>query len=566
MSAPPPPPPSSSPFKAFLEQKLGELPLLVIYAVLEWVMIILLFVDGLLAFIPNEISKLFDLRVPCLLCTRIDHVLVPRHSGFYYNESMCEDHKKDISSLVYCHVHKKLSDIRSMCQGCLLSFASGRDSHSDKYKSLVGTLHGDVAEEDKNYDAEVPYFKSYTPRWCSCCGEALRPKKVAKKRQARSLSIGGPTSSPRAPSRLGNKNEVELPRVKCREVRASSDARLEYLEDDIAKIESQVKATVPAFQLESDDAIRTPTFTKSNRFFDIAAQMSPRWASRIATKPPIAEPNEEESGDLISRLKRQLQLDQKTLMELQKELDEERSAADVAANNAMAMISRLQAEKAAVQMEALQYQRMMEEQAEYDEEALQMLRDMVLKREEDIKGLESELEMYREKYGQIEKSEVDVDDENCRVIKSPPISEGLSSDQVSEHGDESAEHEPAREVSSLDFEGDRSYLLGLLTDLEKKMLADEGIVISSKNEDESTEENNKATLTRGMSLIKERLGAIEAESGFLKHAAMTLQKGGDGTKLLNEVAQHLRDLTETGKSPWEDADEVSPTHHSQHMP
>ena len=39
----------------------------------------------------------------------------------------------------------------------------------------------------------------------------------------------------------------------------------------------------------------------------------------------------------------------------------------------MAMITRLQAEKAVVQMEALQYQRMMEEQAEYDQDAIHIL-------------------------------------------------------------------------------------------------------------------------------------------------------------------------------------------------
>ncbi|KAJ8536419.1 hypothetical protein K7X08_034820 [Anisodus acutangulus] len=43
-------------------------------------------------------------------------------------------------------------------------------------------------------------------------------------------------------------------------------------------------------------------------------------------------------------------------------------------------------------------------------------------------------------------------------------------------------------------------------------------------------------------LIRERLRAVEAESGFLKHAAMTLQRGGEGTKLLTEIAQHLREL------------------------
>lgn len=53
---------------------------------------------------------------------------------------------------------------------------------------------------------------------------------------------------------------------------------------------------------------------------------------------------------------------------------------------------------------------------------------------------------------------------------------------------------------------------------------------------------NKAALTREVSLIRERLRAIEAESGFLKHAAMTLQSGDEGSKLLTEIAQHLREL------------------------
>ncbi|KAK7309669.1 hypothetical protein RJT34_06586 [Clitoria ternatea] len=74
--------------------------------------------------------------------------------------------------------------------------------------------------------------------------------------------------------------------------------------------------------------------------------------------------------------KKQVRLDRKSLMEL----DEERSASAVAANNAMAMINRLQADKAAVRMESLQYQRMMEEQAEYDEEVLQATNEMLLKR------------------------------------------------------------------------------------------------------------------------------------------------------------------------------------------
>jgi hypothetical protein len=54
----------------------------------------------------------------------------------------------------------------------------------------------------------------------------------------------------------------------------------------------------------------------------------------------------------------------------------------------MAMINRLQEEKAAMQMESLQYQRMMEEQSEYDQEAVQMLNELVVKREKEKEEVE----------------------------------------------------------------------------------------------------------------------------------------------------------------------------------
>lgn len=56
------------------------------------------------------------------------------------------------------------------------------------------------------------------------------------------------------------------------------------------------------------------------------------------------------------------------------------------------------------------------------------------------------------------------------------------------------------------------------------------------------ERENKATLTREVSIIKERLRVVEADSGFLKHAAKTMQIGDEGAKLLKEIAEHLRAL------------------------
>ncbi|CAL9198339.1 myosin-binding protein 2 [Musa acuminata AAA Group] len=97
------------------------------------------------------------------------------------------------------------------------------------------------------------------------------------------------------------------------------------------------------------------------------------------------------------QLKAALQAERKTLSALYAELEEERSAAAIAANQTMAMITRLQEEKAAMQMEALQYQRMMEEQSEYDQEALQLLNELMTKREKEKQDLEKELEVYRKK-------------------------------------------------------------------------------------------------------------------------------------------------------------------------
>ncbi|CAN6289972.1 unnamed protein product [Urochloa humidicola] len=107
----------------------------------------------------------------------------------------------------------------------------------------------------------------------------------------------------------------------------------------------------------------------------------------------------------VEQLRSALQAERKALGALYAELEEERSAAAVAASQTMAMINRLQEEKAAMQMEALQYQRMMEEQSEYDQEALQLLNELVTKREREKQELERELDLCRQKLQRFEDKE-----------------------------------------------------------------------------------------------------------------------------------------------------------------
>lgn len=140
----------------------------------------------------------------------------------------------------------------------------------------------------------------------------------------------------------------------------------------------------------NDESLKTP---KGNKFFGVPlAEVivnSPRFANKLLPKKlPLEKldflsddegPEEGDSISIVHHLKKQVRADRKILTDLYQELNEERSASAVAANNSMAMITRLQTEKASIEMEALQYQRMMEEQAEYDQEAIiQILKGICL--------------------------------------------------------------------------------------------------------------------------------------------------------------------------------------------
>lgn len=232
-------------FTRFVEQELGKFPHFVLYVLLEWVLIIILFLDGFLAFLANEFARFFELKIPCWLCTRFDHALAHRNPDFYYNESICESHKKDMSSLAFCHNHKKLSDIRRMCEGCLLSFATERESDIDTYKSLVGILHKDLecfVEDGQPIqlslkDEGIMQVEKSSTQKCSCCGTPLKVKSsYAKPRHSNSFARA-PTPSPRAYPFASLKNEeshaLESPRMQITELKfmTENDSELPEYED-----------------------------------------------------------------------------------------------------------------------------------------------------------------------------------------------------------------------------------------------------------------------------------------------------------------------------------------------
>ncbi|XP_010530671.1 PREDICTED: uncharacterized protein LOC104807189 [Tarenaya hassleriana] len=102
--------------------------------------------------------------------------------------------------------------------------------------------------------------------------------------------------------------------------------------------------------------------------------------------------DEDEVVDVIT-LRKMVKRERNRGDSLYTELEKERVAAASAAEEAMAMLLRLQSEKSSVEMEAKQYKRIAEQKQIYDQEVIQGLQWMVTKHEEARDALEDKLRL-----------------------------------------------------------------------------------------------------------------------------------------------------------------------------
>ncbi|KAI3506840.1 hypothetical protein L1887_21411 [Cichorium endivia] len=227
---------------------------------------------------------------------------------------------------------------------------------------------------------------------------------------------------------------------------------------------------------------------------------------------------EMEVDGIVETVKRKAEDDVRCMRLLQSELEAERNAATIAANHAMNMITRLQQEKASLQMEALQYLRMMEEQAEYDMEALQKANELVEEKENEIQDLLDELEQYRMRYGDISMASINV-----------PV---------------------------IIFENEKRYILESLSTLEKKLhelsnsgdhLNDENSFLTPKDSAvpnglfDKSQEIDLATVEHELLEIKEKIEGLQADIELVKHACNTLHAN-EGLDFIQEITHQLQDL------------------------
>ncbi|TKY53205.1 Myosin-binding protein 7 [Spatholobus suberectus] len=122
-------------------------------------------------------------------------------------------------------------------------------------------------------------------------------------------------------------------------------------------------------------------------------------------------------------LREMVGMQQKTIQDLNAELEEERNSSSTAANEAMSMILRLQREKAEVQMEARQFKRFAEEKMTHDQEELLSLEDLLYKREQIIQALTCEVQAYKHRLMSFGFTEAEVEGDQCELptFEYPPL-------------------------------------------------------------------------------------------------------------------------------------------------
>lgn len=138
----------------------------------EWFLIFLLLVDSLLSYLVKKFASYCKLQLPCLLCSRLDHILDGEKPEFYHS-LLCSDHKSEISSMMLCHTHGKLADGHRMCDDCLLSLTKNGKRNTKTHRLLsgkFGVVIGGSGYQNTPLSRDL-FSRPKGSRPCSCCGK-----------------------------------------------------------------------------------------------------------------------------------------------------------------------------------------------------------------------------------------------------------------------------------------------------------------------------------------------------------------------------------------------------------
>lgn len=222
------------------------------FAVSEWVLMFLLFIDACFTYLIAKFASYCQLQGPCVLCSRHDHVLAKDKTGIYW-DSFCNHHKSEISSIVLSHFNE-------ICENCLLSVATKTKNknrfNDETFRLLVGKMGSSLLQ---NHD-------SLGSRNCFCCNEqyasrdyvkSLLPTDLIHSHTSESLITNG--DHPKNEKNIFVDESVES----CKSTHIgknhiSHSSEFEYQKDDVnsgEEAEQQVSDMIPEVHLKSDSQI-----------------------------------------------------------------------------------------------------------------------------------------------------------------------------------------------------------------------------------------------------------------------------------------------------------------------
>ncbi|KAH6799407.1 hypothetical protein C2S51_035891 [Perilla frutescens var. frutescens] len=674
-------------FASMLQKNCHKIIVILVYAVLEWILILLLLLNSLFSYLIAKFAKFFGLKQSCTWCSRLDHVFnsksMARNPHF---DHVCEAHGAEISKMSYCSTHNKLAESKNLCIHCSSSRPAdyGRTNDVSSTVAFFTWMSESASEEgevdrcsccDQILNRKVhPHSLIFKPSW-DVLLECLQKNKIEfeedlmKKmsklqengrddddddQKASEKDDGGrkktteiveeslcdsnlevqewsssqTTDDPFwnlgcnedhdesvyiADMLLQNAELMDSDRFICIELidtDAEREMPLTNSSEDVDEGRDGEQGLLPVEETSDVDTaerslsseehekrgegihnLATPSreidgVEEPEKFSEYQQKDFNNCVEAVggATLPCSSETessnrdNEARSGfeGGVESLKTRIEAQERALNAVYAELEEERKAAAEAAKETMAMITKIQEEKAAMQMEALQYQRMMEEQAEYDQEALQLLNDLMLKREKEKKQLEKELEIYRCKAMEDEARRRKGGGSSSSLISSNASSNNSIDLHCQDNLDDSLEEMEETgvecitnfinvpDISLAEFDEERLSILEELKVLEAKLFTlhdidddDEAkqkllpLFDAAENEDHDKEEisnqsegmiNSKILIHEELGHVYERLQALEADKDFLNHCIRSMMKGNQGMPLLQEILQHLRDL------------------------
>ncbi|KAI8536485.1 hypothetical protein RHMOL_Rhmol10G0260500 [Rhododendron molle] len=525
-------------FATMLHRNTHKITVILVYAVLEWFLIFLLLLNSLFSFLISKFANYFGLKPPCLLCSRIDQILEPNNRNNACTNLICESHATEISKMGFCPNHKKLAESQKLCKNCLpknpkivensieISRRIGLFTWVNEMRIENGVRNLKCSCCDEILSRKFhPSFLVFKPSW-GTLGHSWRRDLAAEviHEESNEGEVSDTSDCDCFLDQGGNDDEAKedddanIIQASCGEgdgavslidsstmvPEAASQGVREVSEEKVNGNLKQPGGEEHDYQtLLGDDETKPAAITGKKEFEAITGpEMS--GTSSIGQDLSGAEESwdgsfisEMESGDgslTVEKLKSTLQAERNALTALYTELEEERSAAAIATSQTMAMITRLQEEKAAMQMEALQYQRMMEEQSEYDQEALQLLNELMLKREKEKQELEREVEVYRKRVFDYEAKEktVMIRRRDGNAEDTDELSIDLNHESYNNTFTDGVLNfeEMGKDLSSLDdslagFEEERILILEELKSLEEKLFT-----LANNNNEELFFHNN----------------------------------------------------------------------------